>query len=56
FVIGFFPPSQLPIGSPTLYVGLVAGGLVVFTGAPLVISHFKKPSWVPAPRGDDDTP
>ena len=36
-VVGFFPPSNLPVGNPALYVGLVAGGLIVFTGTPLVI-------------------
>ena len=37
FVVGFFPPSNLPVGNPALYVGLVTGGLILFTGAPLVI-------------------
>lgn len=45
FVVGFFPPSQLEVGSPTTYVALVAGGLVAFTGIPLLIHAFKKPSW-----------
>ena len=45
FVVGFFPPSQLPVGSPTLYVGLVAGGTVLFTGLPLLIGLVKRPSW-----------
>ncbi|MEO1193826.1 MAG: APC family permease [Pseudomonadota bacterium] len=37
FVVGFFPPDQLPIGSPALYVGLVAGGLLLFVAAALLI-------------------
>ena len=37
FLVGFFPPTQLPVGSPTLYVALVVGGTVVFTGLPLLI-------------------
>ncbi|MDR3519165.1 MAG: amino acid permease [Azospirillaceae bacterium] len=45
FIVGFFPPSQLPVGSPALYVGLVAGGTVLFTGLPLLISALKQPSW-----------
>lgn len=45
FVVGFFPPSQLPIGSPTLYVGLVAAGAVIFTGLPLLIGSMKQASW-----------
>jgi hypothetical protein len=35
----------LPVGSPTLYVGLVVGGTVVFTGLPLLISAVKQASW-----------
>ncbi|GHE46174.1 hypothetical protein GCM10017673_55270 [Streptosporangium violaceochromogenes] len=48
FVLSFVPPAQLPVGSPALYVGLVAAGAIVFTGAPLVIQRFRKPSWRPA--------
>jgi hypothetical protein len=44
-VVGFFPPTNLPVGNPTLYVGLVAGGMVVFVGLPLVINASKKPGW-----------
>jgi len=44
-VVGFFPPSNLPVGNPGLYVGLVAGGMVVFIGAPLLIHALKKPAW-----------
>lgn len=47
FIVGFFPPSNLPVGNPALYVSLVAAGLIVFTGMPLVIQAVKKPSWVP---------
>jgi putative glutamate/gamma-aminobutyrate antiporter len=49
FVVGFFPPSQLPVGSPALYVGLVVAGTVVFTGLPLLIGLMKRPSWRTAP-------
>ncbi len=45
FIVGFFPPSQLPVGSPALYVGLVAGGTIVFTGLPLLITMMKQASW-----------
>lgn len=47
FVVSFVPPSQLPIGNPQLYVGLVAGGFIVFCGLPLLIQAMKKPSWKP---------
>ncbi|GAB2527717.1 amino acid permease [Microbulbifer agarilyticus] len=45
FVVSFFPPDQLPIGSPTMYVILVAAGALVFTAIPLVIYQLRKPSW-----------
>jgi glutamate:GABA antiporter len=45
FFVGFFPPTQLPVGSPSLYVGLVAGGTIVFTGLPLLIGTLKRSSW-----------
>ncbi|MDP8249196.1 MAG: amino acid permease [Candidatus Tritonobacter lacicola] len=44
-VVGFFPPSNLPVGNPTLYVGLVSGGLIIFVGLPFLINSFKKPQW-----------
>jgi putative glutamate/gamma-aminobutyrate antiporter len=50
FIVGFFPPTLLPVGSPTLYVGLVAGGTVLFTGLPLLIASFKRASWQAAPK------
>jgi putative glutamate/gamma-aminobutyrate antiporter len=45
FLVGFFPPTQLPVGSPALYVGLVGAGTVVFTGLPLLIGLLKQTSW-----------
>ena len=52
-VVGFFPPSNLPVGNPALYVGLVAAGLVLFVGLPLLINSLKKPDWK---RDIPDTP
>ena len=45
FLVGFFPPTQLPVGSPALYVSLVVAGTVVFTGLPLLIGMVKRSSW-----------
>lgn len=45
FLVGFFPPTELPVGSPALYVGLVVAGTVVFTGLPLLIGMVKQSSW-----------
>ena len=44
-VVGFFPPTNLPVGNPALYVGLVSAGMVVFVGLPLLINAIKKPEW-----------
>lgn len=46
-IVGFFPPTNLPVGNPTLYVGLVAAGMIIFIGIPLIIQAMKKPSWKP---------
>ena len=32
FIVTFLPPSQLPVGSPAFYTGLVIVGTVVFVG------------------------
>ncbi len=44
-IVGFFPPSNLPVGNPALYVGLVAAGLVIFIGIAQLIQSLKKPEW-----------
>jgi putative glutamate/gamma-aminobutyrate antiporter len=44
-LVSFFPPTNLPVGNPFLYVGLVVLGLVIFVGLPLWINSRKKPSW-----------
>jgi putative glutamate/gamma-aminobutyrate antiporter len=56
FLVGFFPPSQLPVGSPALYVGLVVCGTVVFTGLPLLIGMAKQASWRSAGQAGLTTP
>ncbi len=48
FVVSFFPPDQLPVGSPALYTGLVVLGIVVFAGIPLIIHHVRRSDWAPA--------
>lgn len=44
-LVSFFPPTNLPVGNPALYVGLVAAGLIVFVGLPLLINANKKAAW-----------
>lgn len=50
-IVGFFPPAQLKIGSPTFYVAFLIVGVMVFVGAPLIINSLKKPSWMPKEQG-----
>jgi len=50
FVVGFFPPTQLHVGTPILYIALVVSGLVIFMSAPLLIHYWKKPSWLNEPH------
>ena len=45
FIIGFFPPAQLEIGSPTFYVWFLISGVVVFVALPVIIGRLKKPEW-----------
>ncbi len=42
FIVAFFPPSQLPVGSPEMYVGLVFAGNVIFLIIPFIISAMQK--------------
>ena len=44
-VVGFFPPTNLPVGNPVLYVVLVTAGLVIFIGLPMLIQAVKRPDW-----------
>lgn len=41
FVVAFFPPSQLPVGNPSMYVILVTAGTVVFSAMPFFIKGSK---------------
>lgn len=44
-IVGFFPPSQLTVGSPMFYVMFLVIGILVFVSAPMIISLFKRPEW-----------
>ena len=44
-IVGFFPPAQLPVGNPVLYIGLVAAGMVICVSLPVWINKIKKPEW-----------
>jgi amino acid transporter len=52
FLVAFFPPDQLPVGSPALYVGLVLVGTLAFCGIPLLMHSLRRPldvHAIPAP-------
>ena len=51
--IGFFPPAQLESGNKFFYVAFLVIGLAVLCLTPILIYHFRKPSWV-APQTDQE--
>ena len=47
----FFPPTQVPVGSPALYTAMVALGLVVFGGGPFCYPGLQEAELDAARRG-----
>lgn len=45
FVFSFIPPSQISVGSPSTYVGILAGLTLFFCILPFLIYMVRKPSW-----------
>ena len=45
FVLSFLPPSQISVGSPTVYVSILIALTVIFVGIPFVIYAVRKPHW-----------
>ncbi|MGY3450500.1 putative glutamine/gamma-aminobutyrate antiporter GadC [Bradyrhizobium sp. USDA 4353] len=45
FVLSFIPPGQISVGSPTLYVAILATLTVAFVILPFVIYALRKPEW-----------
>lgn len=55
FIIGFFPPSQIPIGNLFFYVGFLIAGVILACLGPAIILLFKKENWnhpLPHERGE----
>lgn len=52
FIILFFPPSNLQVGSPLFYTLFIVIGVTVFVSLPMIINHFKKPGWMPGKKID----
>lgn len=51
FVLSFFPPDQIAMGSKTVWFAVLFGGVALFVILPFVILAFRKPSWV-NPKSD----
>lgn len=45
FIVSFIPPSQIPVGSPVAYIGLLVFGMLLFAGMPFFIYAKRKASW-----------
>ncbi|WP_230660929.1 putative glutamine/gamma-aminobutyrate antiporter GadC [Psychrobacter sp. I-STPA10] len=45
FVFSFIPPSQIKVGSPEMYVGILVGLTVFFVVIPFIIYAMKKADW-----------
>ena len=45
FVLSFFPPDQIAMGSNTVWFAVLFGGVALFVILPFVILAFRKPSW-----------
>ncbi len=48
FLLSFVPPSQIPVGSPVVYVGILLVGTVLFAGIPFLIYALRRPEWADA--------
>ena len=54
FILSFFPPDQIAVGSSAVWYTVLFAGVIVFVVAPFIILHFRKPSWVA--KGNDFVP
>lgn len=45
FIFSFFPPSQINMGSNTVWFTVLFAGTIIFVVLPFVILRFKKASW-----------
>lgn len=46
FVLSFFPPGQVAVGSNAVWFSVLAIGVIFFTGCPFIILACRKKSWV----------
>ncbi|MEY3798724.1 MAG: hypothetical protein RLZZ406_25 [Pseudomonadota bacterium] len=53
FALSFVPPSQIPVGSPVVYVTILIVGTAIFVGAPILLFALRKPEWqIQGPEND----
>jgi putative glutamate/gamma-aminobutyrate antiporter len=52
FVLSFFPPSQIKVGSSALWFTLLIAGNIIFVAIPLIIYAVRKPGWKQAQGAD----
>ncbi len=52
FVLSFFPPSQIAVGSPATYIGFLIAGNIICVIIPFIIYAMRKPSWKTASRDE----
>jgi amino acid transporter len=45
FVLSFIPPSQIAVGSNTVWYAVLIIGAIVFVVIPYIIYAMRKPSW-----------
>ena len=45
FVLSFVPPSQIAVGSPAKYIGILVVGNLIVVAIPFIIFALRKPSW-----------
>lgn len=45
FILSFVPPSQISVGSPVEYVGILIGLTLLFSAIPFVIYRLRQPHW-----------
>ncbi len=45
FVLSFFPPAQISVGSTTTWFALLGAGNILFVVLPFIIYALRKPSW-----------
>jgi hypothetical protein len=45
FVLSFVPPSQIAVGSPTAYLGILIVCNIIVVAIPFMILAFRKSTW-----------